>query len=83
MFDDIVIIADTLEENDAILPEGYKSFLLLTNGYRNHGTEIFALVRITLLDFPDDYRGYFAIGSYIGDESSLPITKGIFIMVTM
>ncbi len=90
LFDDIVIIADTLEENDidnykfpkgishdeinhwekendAILPEGYKSFLLLANGFHNHGTEIYSLDRITRLDFPDDYKGYFAIGSYIGD----------------
>lgn len=92
MFNNIVVIADILEENDidnfkfpqgigeealrnwerenqAFLPEGYKNFLLLANGFRMHGTEIYPLEQITRLDFPDEYKGYYAIGSYIGDGS--------------
>ncbi len=103
MFDDIVLIADLLDENDidnykfpkgiseediknweeennVLLPDGYKSFLLLTNGFENHGTEIYSLERITqLLDFPEEYKGYYAIGSYIGDGSLILVdNKGGF-----
>lgn len=102
IFDDIVLIADTLEENDidnfkfpqgigkeeinnwenensVLLPEGYKSFLLLANGFRNHGSEVYSLDQTTRLDFPDDYKGYYEIGSYIGDGSRiLTDNKGNF-----
>lgn len=92
MFDDIVLIANILEENDidsfkfpkgvseediknwekensVLLPEGYKSFILLANGFRNHGSEVYPLGQITRLDFPDEFKGYYEIGSYIGDGS--------------
>lgn len=102
MFDDIVLLADTLEENDidnfkfpmgiseeeiknwekennVLLPEAYKSFLLLANGFRNHSAEVYSLGQITCLDFPDDYKGYYAIGSYIGDGSLILVDdKGNF-----
>ncbi|NLK71903.1 MAG: SMI1/KNR4 family protein [Clostridiales bacterium] len=102
MFDDIVLIADMLEENEIdnfkfpkgiseedikdwekenniLLPDGYRSFLLLTNGFRNHGTEIYSLEQITQLDFPEDYKGYYVIGSYIGDGSLILVDdKGGF-----
>lgn len=102
MFDDIVLIADMLEENDidnfkfpkgiseediqewekensVVLPDGYKSFLFLANGFSNHGAEIYPLNQITQLDFPEDYKGYYAIGSYIGDGSlALVDDKGNF-----
>lgn len=102
MFDDIVLIADTLEENDInsfkfpkgisedeiknwekensiLLPESYKSFLLLANGFGNHGIEVYSLGQITRLDFPDEYKGYYAIGSYIGDGSLILVDdKGNF-----
>ena len=102
MFDDIVLIAGILEENDidnfkfpkgiseeelknwekengVLLPEGYKSFLLLANGFRNHGSEVYPLSQITRLDFPDEYKGYYAIGSYIGDCSLILVDdKGNF-----
>lgn len=57
------------KENSAVLPKGYKSFLLLADGFRNHGSEIYPLGQITRLEVPEEYRGYYAIGSYIGDGS--------------
>ncbi len=94
LYDDIVLLADALEENDidnfkfpkgvnneeikawekennALLPGGYKSFLFLANGFRNHGTEIYSLEQITKVDSPEEYKGYYAIGSYIGDGSCI------------
>ncbi len=57
------------KENHAFLPQGYKEFLLLANGFRMHGSEIYPLEQVTRLDFPDEFKGYYAIGSYIGDGS--------------
>lgn len=63
------LFVDWEKENNILLPDGYRSFLLLANGFRNHGTEIYSLEQITQLGFPEDYKGYYVIGSYIGDGS--------------
>lgn len=98
MYDDIVLIAEMLEDNyidnfkfpkgtneeainnwekknNVLLPDGYKNFILLSNGFVNHGAEIYSLDQITQLDFPDDFKGYYEIGSYIGDGSLILIDK--------
>lgn len=94
MYDDIVILADVLEENgiDTFefpngiseeeikaweerygirLPQSYKEFLTLSNGFRKQGEEIFSLDRISKIEIPEMLKGYYAIGSYIGDGSML------------
>ncbi len=57
------------KSNNAKLPTGYKNFIALANGFRKSGSEIYPLSNITKLDFPDDFKGYYAIGSFIGDGS--------------
>lgn len=63
------------EEHQASLPEGYKNFLLLSNGFDMKTTaEIYPIEQVTVLSIPD-YEGYYAIGAYIGDGSML-LTDG-------
>lgn len=94
MFDDIVLLADTLDENgidnfkfpqgisneqirewenanNVILPSLYREFLVLANGFRNHGSEAYSLEKIFKIEIPDEFKGYYAIGEYIGDGSLL------------
>lgn len=62
-------------ENNAKLPEGYKNWLLLSNGLdvKSNG-EICGVEEIFELELPD-YEGYYRIGAYIGDGSMLLIDK--------
>lgn len=94
IFDDIVLLADILEENgiDSFkfpkgiesgkiadwetrhgvkLPQGYKDFLACANGFHYSGAEILPLERVVLIDQPEEFRDYYAIGSYIGDGSQI------------
>lgn len=62
-------------KNNVKLPEGYKNWLLLSNGLDvNHNGEIAGLEEIFKLEIPE-YEGYYKIGSYIGDGSMLVIDK--------
>ncbi len=68
-------IAQWEATNNAKLPEGYKNWLLLSNGFRMNTTaEISSLEGIWEPEFPD-YEGYYRIGEYIGDGSMLLIDK--------
>lgn len=94
IFNDIVTLANILEENDidtfkfpkeckleAIaewekenniqLPQGYKEFISLTNGFRYGGTQILPLEKIEMVNEPEEIKGYYMLGSYIGDGSLL------------
>lgn len=62
------------EEHQASLPEDYKNFLLLSNGFDMKTTEIYPIEQVTALSIPD-YEGYYALGTYIGDGSLL-LTDG-------
>ena len=56
--------------HNAKLPQGYKDFILLANGFDNHGSEIYQLEQVIKLnEFPEEFKGYYAIGGYIGDGS--------------
>lgn len=62
-------------KNNAKLPEGYKNWLLLSNGLDvNHNGEIAGLEEIFKFEIPE-YEGYYKIGSYIGDGSMLIFDK--------
>lgn len=56
--------------NSAKLPEGYKNWLLLSNGFEFSSTEIYSIERICEYDY-SDHEGCFIIGLYIGDGSML------------
>lgn len=56
-------------ENVSKLPQGYKEFIGLCNGFRYCGTEVFPLERVEVLSVPDEFEGYYCIGTYIGDGS--------------
>ena len=94
IFNDIVTLANILEENDidtfkfpkeckleAItewekenniqLPQGYKEFISLTNGFKYGGTQILPLEKIEMVNEPEEIKGYYMLGSYIGDGSLL------------
>lgn len=66
-------------ENQITLPEGYKDWLLLSNGlYDVGGTNLYSLEEICMCPFPE-YEGYYIIGSYIGDGSDVVTDKnGVF-----
>jgi len=58
-------------DNGVKLPEGYKSFLMLSNGFEmGSAAEIYPLERISPCTFPE-YEGYFFVGGFIGDGSML------------
>lgn len=90
IFDDIVLLADVLEENaiDALgfpegieiekikeweqgnavkLPQGYKDFIVLANGFNYRGTQILPLERIEQVEVPEKFKGCYMLGSFIGD----------------
>lgn len=94
MYEDIVVLADILEEKDidtfkfprgvepekidewenknaSKLPQGYKDFIVLVNGFRLCGTEVFPLERISVVEVPVEFKGNYCIGTYIGDGSLL------------
>lgn len=66
--------------NNAVLPEEYKEWLLLSDGLVSHffGGKLFSLDKIIPYPYPDaleeyseENRDYFIIGNYIGDGSML------------
>lgn len=58
-------------QNGAKLPEGYKNWLLLSNGFdMNQSVVLHGIEEITKLEIPG-YEGFYSIGSYIGDGSML------------
>ncbi len=58
-------------QNGAKLPEGYKNWLLLSNGFdMNQSVVLRGIEEIAKLEIPG-YEGFYSIGSYIGDGSML------------
>ena len=58
------------EENNAVkLPVGYKEFIVLANGFSYGTTQILPLERIDVIEVPEEFKGFYMIGSYIGDGS--------------
>lgn len=65
--------------HNAVLPEEYKEFLLLSDGMRSYifGGELFSLNEIIqypseeIEEYLDEQKDYFIIGNYIGDGSDL------------
>lgn len=53
------------------LPEEYKSYIMLSNGFRDEGSEIYPINRVEQFNVPGGwvFNGYYAIGEYIGDGS--------------
>lgn len=68
-------IVDWEASNNVILPDKYKYFLTLANGFRYRMEEIFPLERIQKLKIPKEFKGYYWIGEFIGDGSLL-LTDG-------
>ena len=60
------------------LPEDYKNILLLSNGLRYQGTEIYPIELVREIETDESERNkYYVIGSYIGDGSHIVIdSKG-------
>lgn len=98
IFDDIMLLADILEENgiDAFkipkgiesekitawetqygirLPQGYKDFIVLANGFNYSCSQILPLEGVKLIECPEEFKGYYMIGSYIGDGSLILTDK--------
>lgn len=67
------------KEHQIMLPEGYKDWLLLSNGlYDVGGTNLYSLEEVCMCPFPE-YEEYYIIGSYIGDGSNVVTDKnGVF-----
>ena len=62
-------------DNSAKLPEGYKDWLLLSNGFEmGSAADILPLENVCAYPF-EDHRGMFIIGHYIGDGSMLVCGK--------
>lgn len=57
------------ENNEVRLPEGYKEFIVLANGFSYGSTQILPLEKIDVIDVPEEFKGFYMIGSYIGDGS--------------
>ena len=54
------------------LPEDYKNILLLSNGLRYQGTEIYPVELVREIEVDESERNkYYVIGSYIGDGSHI------------
>lgn len=66
-------------DHEVNLPEGYKSWLLLSNGFEMNTTADFLPLEF-ICKCPDpEYKDYYIIGHYIGDGSMLVTDKnGIF-----
>lgn len=63
------------KEHQIVLPQGYKDWLLLSDGFDDiSGTQLYPLEAISQYPFPD-YEDYYIIGSYIGDGSDIVIDK--------
>lgn len=57
--------------NDSKLPQGYKEFIVLHNGFRYRFTQLFPLEAIQMADETEQFSGYYIMGSYIGDGSRI------------
>ncbi len=57
--------------NSARLPDEYKEFTAFSDGFRYGSTELFSLEHIKQVSIPEEFRGYYWIGVYIGDGSML------------
>lgn len=57
------------QRNNMKLPQGYKDFIVLANGFRYGTTKILPLEKVEMVAIPDGFKGYYMIGSYIGDGS--------------
>lgn len=55
--------------NDSKLPQGYKEFIVLHNGFRYRFTQLLPLEAIQMADETEQFPGYYIMGSYIGDGS--------------
>lgn len=66
------------KQNQVMLPNGYKDWILLANGFEIESNVLYPLGNICR--YPEkEYEDYFIIGSYIGDGSLLLTDKyGIF-----
>lgn len=62
-------------DNGVKLPEGFTSFLMLSNGFRmGSAAELYPLERIEPCTL-SEYEGYYFIGEFIGDGSMLACDK--------
>lgn len=57
--------------NDSKLPQGYKDFIVLHNGFRYRFTQLLPLEAIQMVDETEQFPGYYIMGSYIGDGSRI------------
>ncbi|MDE6727834.1 MAG: SMI1/KNR4 family protein [Oscillospiraceae bacterium] len=68
-------IAKWEADNSARLPEGFKSWLLLSNGFEmSSAADLLPLENICAYPF-EDHRGLYIVGHYIGDGSMLVSDK--------
>lgn len=57
------------QRNNMKLPQEYKEFIILADGFRYGTTQILPLDKVELVAVPDEFKGYYMLGSYVGDGS--------------